>query len=444
MKTQLFQIGALLGLLAWTCEQSSAADPPVPIEKLIEQLASPSFLARERATKQLRERGPEVLPALRKALESKDEEVRKRAEVLIPPLEIEEALLPKRVTLKVDARPVRDMLKEIEKQTGYKFIVGGKIDGENITIDVKDEPFWETLERVNKAVGHTFTFDSYQKTFHFKYTAGRSPFVNIRGPFRLDANWFHEDRDVNLARVGSDKENFRKHQLTLSVELLAEPRITFLRVGPAKIDEAVDSEGNSLMEPAKPGTISEEDPLVPQIRPPGFDPMEGPSGRGTFRGVSMQMSDIRLRRASETAKTLKLVRGTIPVKTILIRKNVVITNKISEATGTMFKAGNDGLTITRVTAQGGGQIEVEVSVPPGENGSYPQGWDKRFHVEDDEGNRFQSNGGGSRSNGKQYWISGYYSAPFNKKAGPPTKFIFEDWIVHEHSIPFEFKDVPIP
>src|SRR5947208_4551669 len=77
-----------------------AADPP-SIDKLVEQLGSPSFPTRERATKALRDRGPEALPALRKALESKDEEVRKRAEGLIPPLEIEEALLPKRVTIKV-------------------------------------------------------------------------------------------------------------------------------------------------------------------------------------------------------------------------------------------------------------------------------------------------------------------------------------------------------
>ena len=123
---------------------------------------------------------------------------------------------------------------------------------------------------------------------------------------------------------------------------------------------------------------------------------------------------------------------------------MVVTSKLTEATGTMFKAGNDGLTITRVTNQGGNSIEVELSVPPGENGNYPQGWNERFFVEDDEGNRYQSNGSGSRSNGKQYWISGYYSAPFNKKAGPPTKFVFEDWIVHEHAIPFEFKDVPMP
>src|SRR4051812_35652924 len=76
------------------------ADDPPSIDKLIEQLGSPSFPTRERATKQLKERGVAALPALRKAMESKDEEVRKRAETLIPAMEIDEALLPKRVTIK--------------------------------------------------------------------------------------------------------------------------------------------------------------------------------------------------------------------------------------------------------------------------------------------------------------------------------------------------------
>jgi HEAT repeat protein len=56
-------------------------DDPAPptVDKLVEQLGSRSFAEREKATKALRERGPAALPAVRKALESKDEEVRKRA-----------------------------------------------------------------------------------------------------------------------------------------------------------------------------------------------------------------------------------------------------------------------------------------------------------------------------------------------------------------------------
>jgi hypothetical protein len=139
-----------------------------------------------------------------------------------------------------------------------------------------------------------------------------------------------------------------------------------------------------------------------------------------------------------------LVRGTIPVKTILIRRNIVVTNKVLESAGTKFRAGTDGLEITRVDNQGGGSLSVEIAVPP-QDGNRTTQWYERFHVEDDAGNHFQSHGSGSRSTGTQWWISIYCGPPFNKKnVGPPTKLVFEDWVVHDHAIPFEFKDVPLP
>src|SRR5205085_8202651 len=117
---------------------SAIADEPGPsVDKLIEQLGHRSFVEREKASKALRERGPAALPALRKALANKDEEIRKRIEVLIPPMEIEEALLPKRVTLKADNLTFDALSAELIKQTGYGFGWTGKPNGTTVTIDVK-------------------------------------------------------------------------------------------------------------------------------------------------------------------------------------------------------------------------------------------------------------------------------------------------------------------
>jgi len=87
---------------------------------------------------------------------------------------------------------------------------------------------------------------------------------------------------------------------------------------------------------------------------------------------------------------------------------------------------------------------VEIIVPREENSGRRE-WHERFQVEDDKGNKFRMNGRGTSSDGRTYRISMYFSPPFNKKdVGPPTKLVFEDWIIHEHEIPFEFKDVPLP
>jgi hypothetical protein len=431
-----------------------AADPP-SIDKLVEQLGSPRFAERERASKALRERGPDALPALRKALKTTDEEVRKRAEALIPPLEIEEALLPKRVTIKADKQSPASLVQELAKQTGFKFGTNAGSDDKPLTLDLKDVPFWDALEQIGRQPGTiSTTYGTRERTLHLKAIKDKSPYLLIRGPFRLEATWFHEDRDVDLSATEAGKEKDRNKKLTLSVSVHAEPRITIQKISPATVEAAIDSEGKSLLEPTPPPPppVKEPKPLpggrprpAPAPPPVPLTPPGYPSGRGTFRGESLTYTDIRLRRASDSAKTLKLVRGTITVKSILIRKDVVVTSKLMESGGTMFKAGNDGLQISRVQNQGGNYVEVEVAVPRDDTGRSYNEWSQRFHVEDDAGNRFQSSGGGSRSDGRGYWISMYFSPPFNKQnVGPATKLVFEDWVVHEHSIPFEFKDVPLP
>ncbi|HEX3148280.1 MAG TPA: hypothetical protein VHR66_09350 [Gemmataceae bacterium] len=429
------------------------ADDPPSIDKLVEQLGSPSFPTRERATKQLKERGVAALPALRKALESKDEEVRKRAETLIPAMEIDEALLPKRITLDKSETSANGIVQQISKQTGLKLDLqpGVKLAMSSPLV-FSDTPFWEAIEQFSKATetsaGLRSTGNSHEQMIHLYLNKARSPFVNIRGPFRLEANWFHEDRDIDLTRVDISKDGERGHRLTLSVNLLAEPRITFLHISPAKVDEAMDSEGKSLLEPGAP---SGPRTTLPNGRPaPAPQPAPGPAAlppnRSTFRGESLIASDIRLRRASETAKTAKIIKGTIPVKIILIRKPVVVSAKIMDAGGKSIKAGDESLLITQVMNQGGNNIEVSIQVPYDQrNGGTQREWHDRFHVEDDAGNKFQINGRGTSSNGREYTISMYFAPPFNKKdVGPPTKLIFEDWIVHEYAIPFEFRDVPLP
>ncbi|HJZ92474.1 MAG TPA: hypothetical protein VKE40_16475 [Gemmataceae bacterium] len=429
-------------VFAWAligADRGRPADPPT-LEQLIAQLGSKSFAEREKATQLLRERGPEALPALRKALASKDEEVRKRAEGLIPGLEINEALLPKRVTLKMKDRDLDDVLREITKQTGYKLGIGAQPDSRKVTADLQDVPFWEAIDLIREQTAKDI-YDGGTETWRLKPGENRSPFVNVRGPFRLEATWFHEDRDIDFTRAGPGKVGRRSHQLTLLVRVLAEPRLTFLRVSPAKVDEAIDSEGESLLEPSPQPKKAE---VPPGEKPPlpSDEAAAIPPDRGTFRGESLQASDVRLRRASETAKTIKLVRGTIPVKAILIRKPVEVTSKVMESTGTTFRAGDESLQITRVQNQGGGSIEVQIQVPREHDQNWQ--WYERFHLEDDAGNQFQDHGRGSQSNGQKYWISIYYGPPNGKAVGPPTKLIFQDWVVHEHAIPFQFRDVPLP
>jgi hypothetical protein len=331
------------------------------------------------------------------------------------------------VSIKAADSTLASILSDIGKESGQPVESPSKGAGK-LTISATDLPFWEALEVVGKASGTAPHIDGNPPKLSLLPDRPRSPFVNVRGPFRLEATWFHEDHDVDLTESKPGTDGWRNHQLTLAVNVLAEPRLTLLKVGPAKVEEAVDADGKSLLQPPDPTRASR---------------LQRPM-RGTFQGEHLHSSDVRLRRASETAKTAKLIRGTIPVHAILIRKPIVVTAKVLESTGTTFRAGTESLAITQVMNQGGNNINVTVRVPREQDGSYRE-WRERFHAEDDAGNRYQMNGWGTSSNGTEYTIQMYFSPPFNvKNPGPPTKLVFEDWVVHDHAIPFEFRDVPLP
>src|SRR6516164_3157528 len=112
----------LMGLLTVPALADKRPDPssPVTVADLLVQLSSKDFHTRESASKSLSALGVDVLPALQKAKANADPEVRRRLEELIPPLERAVALMPKRVTLHLNHKPLRTVLAEFTKQTGYK------------------------------------------------------------------------------------------------------------------------------------------------------------------------------------------------------------------------------------------------------------------------------------------------------------------------------------
>src|SRR5438128_2681610 len=98
--------------------KKAAAGPS--LEDLVQQLGDRDFQVREKASKTIRALGIEALPALQKRRAAGDPEVRRRLDELIPPLERAITLMPRRLTLHMTNKPIRAVLAEISKQTGYR------------------------------------------------------------------------------------------------------------------------------------------------------------------------------------------------------------------------------------------------------------------------------------------------------------------------------------
>src|SRR5579871_5570580 len=77
----------LIGILSLLPAQETT--PTKSIEQLIDQLSSQDFKVREAAAKEIEALGPQALPALRKAKDHPDLDVRRRIREWIPKFELQ-------------------------------------------------------------------------------------------------------------------------------------------------------------------------------------------------------------------------------------------------------------------------------------------------------------------------------------------------------------------
>src|SRR5438132_1031342 len=118
------------------------------------------FFGADTARRALASLGVEALPALQKGRQSAaDPEVRRRLDELIPSLERAAILMPRLVSLHMTNKPVRDVLNELTRQTGYKFAdwpdnpAPGTRDKLVYTFQFDKLPFWEAFDKISEASG---------------------------------------------------------------------------------------------------------------------------------------------------------------------------------------------------------------------------------------------------------------------------------------------------
>ena len=152
----LLTLGLGLAVLAATAAPVEQPDKPDAdkIAKLVAQLGSDNFDEREKASADLETIGDPAYDALRQALKSTDEEVHKRAEILVGKIEERkesaEALKPKHVHLIYKDTPLTEALEDFNKQSGCSIVLGdpdGKLKDRKITLDTGDVTFWQALNQ---------------------------------------------------------------------------------------------------------------------------------------------------------------------------------------------------------------------------------------------------------------------------------------------------------
>lgn len=411
------------------------------LQQLIEQLGSRDFHVRETASKAIAALGTNALPALQKSRNHPDPEVRRRLDELIPPLERAIALTPKRVTLHMTNKPINEIMNEIGKQTGYKIQAseaGGPNGGRLLyTFHFDKLPFWEALDKVCEASGIILQNGYFgDDALHLYAADSYVPFGCYQGPFKVVATGFYYNRNNNFGQLPRNPVQPGQNSYeNLSVQLMvaAEPKIPIIRVGMPKLAVAIDDKKNSML-PTNGANNN------------GFGPHYYYGGYGR---QYIHQTQANLLWPSKSSRTVKRLQGVIPVTLLADQKPAVVTDKILTSKNKKFKSGNATFHIEDVTEQPNKQYQIKINVTE-EDKDNPNDWQRmqsmqqRIEVQDEKGTKYPGYVNITNWGGPSNMSFIMQLQPPGPNVGKPAKLVYYAWILMEHEVPFEFKELPLP
>jgi hypothetical protein len=433
--------------------------PPPSIEQLIQQLGDRDFRVRDRASRQLIDLGIEALATLQKERSAQtDPEVRRRLDELIPSLERTATLMSKLVTLHMTNKPIHDVLNELTRQTGYKILDGAVVNGPGgvlvqnggrapgssqdklvYTFHFDKIPFWQAFDQISDASGlalqQGYWGDDALRVFHQDMYV---PFASYNGPFKVVATGFNYNRTNNfgqLPRNPAQAGQQAQEYLQVNLQIASEPRLPILKVGQVRLTFAEDDEKHSMILNGDPNN-------------------NGMWGQRFYYGgwgrSYLHQTQANLVWPSKTSRTVKTLKGVIPVILLADQKPSVVTDRILGSKGKKFKVGEASFSIEDAKELPGKQYQISMTVTENskeapQDYSRIQSIQQRLELQDDKGNKFPAyvnitNWGGPTNASFQLMTQPNGTA----KLGKPAKLLFYAWVLMEHEVAFEFQDLPLP
>jgi hypothetical protein len=435
----------LLGLIsvAPAREDSSPkkANAAPTLAQLLAQLKSRDADKADAAEKALVGLGGSALPDLQKVRETADPELRRRLDELIPLLERSNMLTPKRVNLHMTNKTLQQVMAELTKQTGYKMEVGmngGPQDKTLYTFHFDKLTFWEAIDKVCDASGMVLNqWWGGDDAMHFWPSDSYVPYNVTHGPFKVMATGFNYNRNNNFGQLPKNAfelNHNRSESLNLNLMLAVEPKLPIIKVGNTRLIVAEDDEHNSMIPPPEANN-------------------NGMYQRGYYWWGNQRMyimnSSATLHWASKTAKTLKTLKGVVPVTVLADQKPAVVTDKLLTAKGKKFKVGSATFQITEINEQPGKQYQISLTVTEDVKDN-PNDWSRiqslqqRIEVQDDRGNRHNFYLNITSWNSNSSATCQLNIQPPGPKTGNPVRLVYYSWNLLEHDVAFEFKDLPLP
>jgi hypothetical protein len=379
------------------------------------------------------------------------------------------------VVLDFRDRPLLDVARTIEARTGKRVTIGGLANrgfngmeflemgqlrwrDQRITLEAPAPlPFWEAIDRLAVAAGGlSYRLGDWGETTGVVLErGGEAPGPSCRaGPFLVALRGVHAYREAILVRgpwvrfepsgvaVPADAATLTAAPadggpLYAELEITPEPGLVCRRDGPVVVEAAEDAAGRARAAPSR------EDE---RQRVAAF----GIIGAGIAPVVRIPLS--RPDGDAPGAGSLRILRGTIPVEIGVLRREPAVVIRLGGAEGRVVRGGGAEFTVRADRTQPDGRRSLAIDGRLIGDDDPPAVREARLsalrtfqvRVVDAGGQpaRFASTSGGGDGRGT---ISlGYEYAPTPEAPAPPAEFRFYGLDRASWSIPFAFRDVPLP
>lgn len=444
-------VALLVGVASFLPAHEPAPDKAAT--QLIDQLGSQDFKIREAAAKAIEALGPEALPDLRKAKDHPDLEVRRRIKEWIPKFEIEAFVSPKRVSLDANNQPLEKIVAELARQTGYQLKLPAAGDAraqKPITLQLTKATFWEAFDKVcQEGALELNPVQVIPDKLMLTFEDTTSPYRVYQGAFRLRARGFHSLQQTSLSKdidfthlprkaVERDQK-VSSESLSFQFDLVAEPRLKVLYLGDPSVIQALDDQKRSLI----PKKEAENERFGGRHRFSRSQRMFERSSMGHEQPIT-----VSLLVPTKGARSVKVLRGTIPVYLVKEKKRTVLVDNIAKAQGKKHKSDEFTVEIDLVKQLAGNQYQVYFSFTPNKpKEQEPEGEvDGSFELEDAKGRRYEAGSVGMTVGDQRTEASIGFRPSLNNAGplGPPIRLVYIKPVPMEYHLPFEFKDLPLP
>ena len=318
-------------------------DPTV----LVAKLSSAEPAERAKAAESLKALGRGALPALQKAMNAADTEPGKRALALWETIQRDLMTRPSLVWLVGQNRRIADVVEDLETQTGLTLRFQGSQEGKVALREPAPVSLWTALERLG--LKGIYLHDKGIGKFpelNFREDGGWA-FTSTAGPFRVSLMGLHLHHDRQLIRgpweridrfgerIGVPSDDLKGDMVTFfgGLEVMVEPRMWFNQEAPARLTEASDDLGQSLV----PETAGVETRLSDDAH---FSFYGG-------SGVTQMRTEFRLRPTKNAGRVAQL-RGVVPVMLHLRRPDPALIIPLKGAAGKTFRCDDAEFTIDSV------------------------------------------------------------------------------------------------